>query len=184
MNLCIFGGTFDPPHICHSLACLYALETRKIEKILVIPCFRHPLGKETTPFQHRLVMSRLAMECLSPKVEVSDMESLRKGPSYTLDTLKILRTERPGDNLSFLIGSDILAEANRWKHFEEIKKIAEIIILPRLKPGKIPGEPEEMFAFPDISSTEIRNRIKMGKEVSPFLSNKVLDYIKIHNLYK
>lgn len=182
-NLCIFGGTFDPPHISHTLGCLYALETRNIDRILVIPCFHHPLGKNATPFHHRAAMCRLAMESLFPKVEVSEMESERPGPSYTIDTLKIIREKKPMDNLCIMIGSDILKETRLWKSFDKIERMAEFIILPRPVCDKEnPGTMTE-FTLPDISSTQIRGLVKEGRDVSPFLSIRVLEYIRTHHLY-
>lgn len=185
INLGVFGGTFDPPHISHSLACLYALETKEIDHILVIPCYRHPLGKKTSPFQHRLAMTRLAMENLKPRVEVSDMETEREGPSYTVDTLRILAKRRPEDTLCLMVGSDILGETHEWREFDEIKQLAQLVFLPRPTPGK---EKEQVnstpdFTLPDISSTQIRQRIKQGKDVTAYLSRTVLEYIQSHNLY-
>ncbi|MBN1902313.1 nicotinate (nicotinamide) nucleotide adenylyltransferase [Candidatus Sumerlaeota bacterium] len=182
-NLCIFGGTFDPPHISHTLGCLYALETCGIDRILVIPCHHHPLGKNATPFHHRAAMCRLAMENLFSKVEVSEMESERPGPSYTIDTLKIIREKNPMDNLHIMIGSDILKETRLWKSFDEIERMAQFIILPRpVFDRKEPGEREE-FTLPDISSTRIREILKEGGDASRFLSVRVLEYIREHHLY-
>lgn len=185
MNLAIFGGTFDPPHISHTLGCLYALEVYDIDRILVIPCFHHPLGKNATSYHHRAAMCRLAMECLAPRVEVSEMEAERPGPSYTIDTLKILREKRPGDKLSIMIGSDILEETRLWKSFDEIRQIAEFIILPRSTRGKngFKNQPCSGFTLPDISSTEIRRLLKEGKETDLFLSRNVLEYIRRCDLY-
>ena len=186
MNICIFGGTFDPPHICHTLGCLYVLETTDVDRILVIPCYRHPLGKNATSFERRVAMCRLAMECLAPHVEVSEMEAEREGPSYTIDTLKILKGQHPKARFSILIGSDLLKETHLWKSFDEIEKRARIIVLPRPEPGKEKKEkgPVPPFIFPDISSTEIRRRFKENEDVAPFLSSKVLDYIRTHQLYR
>ena len=185
MQIGLFGGTFDPPHISHTLACLYALETTDIEKILVIPCFQHPLGKNATPFNHRTAMCRLAMECLSPGVEVTEIEAERPGPSFTIDTLRILRERLPGDEISLLIGSDILEETRLWKSFDEIRRTTRMIVLPRPQFGDKAGDGEEKFRFflPDISSTEIRACIKEGKDPSAFLSRKVLEYIRTKSLY-
>lgn len=182
-SLCIFGGTFDPPHISHTLGCLYALETCNIDRILVIPCFHHPLGKNATPFHHRAAMCRLAMERLYPKVEVSEMEAERPGPSYTIDTLNILRLQRPVNKLFIMIGSDILSETRLWKSFDEIKSTAEFIILPRQVQGKESSGEVKDFTLPNISSTEIRRLVKEGGDASIFLSRKVLEYIRTHNLY-
>jgi len=179
-KLGVFGGTFDPPHISHTLACLYALETNDLDGILVIPCYRHPLGKDATPFEHRLAMTRLAMEELGSRIEVLEIESEREEPSYTIDTLRLLKERRPGVDFSLIIGSDILKETCLWKSFDEIQKMARVIILPRSQ-ADLPHESH--FFLPDISSTEIRHLLLSGKDASPFLSRRILKYIRLHNLY-
>ncbi len=186
MNIGIFGGTFDPPHISHTLACLYVLETTDVERILVIPCFQHPFGKPSESFNHRVAMCRIAMESLAPRVEISEIEAGRKVPSYTIDTLQLLKKRLPDAQLSLIIGSDILRETSEWKSFDEIEHIARIIVLPRpqlYEEGKPAGE-SHPFALPDISSSEIRRRLRSSAEVLPFLSRRVLDYINRHNLYR
>ncbi|MCX7000835.1 MAG: nicotinate (nicotinamide) nucleotide adenylyltransferase [Candidatus Sumerlaeota bacterium] len=179
-KLGIFGGTFDPPHISHTLACLYALETNDLDGILVLPCYRHPLGKDATPFEHRLALARLAMEGLGNRVEVLEIESEREEASYTIDTLRLLKERRPGVEFSLIIGSDILKETCLWKSFDEIQKMVRVIILPR---SQADSPHEAHFFLPDISSTEIRRLLLSGKDASPFLSRRVLKYIHRHNLY-
>ena len=179
-KLGIFGGTFDPPHISHTLACLYTLETNDLDGILVIPCYRHPLGKDATPFEHRLAMTRLAMEGLGNRAEVLEIESEREEASYTIDTLRLLKERRPSVEFSLIIGSDILKETCLWKSFDEIQKMARVIILPR---SQADSPNEAHFFLPDISSTEIRRLLLTGKDASPFLSRRVLKYIHRHNLY-
>ena len=177
----IFGGTFDPPHISHTLAVLYALETGGLERIVVIPCFKHPLGKSVSTFEHRLAMTRLAMEPIGERAIVSDIEARRDGASYTIDTVRSMIKEMPNAEISLIIGSDILKETRLWKDFAELEKMARIIVIPR--PG---GEnpPAARFFLPDISSTEIRRRLKSGEDVLPFLSRRVLEYIRRHKLYQ
>jgi len=184
MKLGLFGGTFDPPHISHTLACLYILETTDVERILVVPCYRHPLGKQATSFQDRASMSRLAMKSLFPRVEISEIESERSGPSFTIDTLRILKERMPGSSFSLIIGSDIVEETHLWKSYDEIRKLARILVLPR--PGRDEGWKKGetgRFFLPDISSTEIRRQLLEGADVSPFLSSSVMEYIESHRLY-
>jgi len=182
-NIGIFGGTFDPPHISHTLACLYVLETTDLDRIHIIPCYRHPLGKAATSFEHRVAMTRLAMESLRDRVEISEMEAEREGSSYTIDTLRILRERMPDAHFSLIIGSDILKETRQWKSFDEIQRIAPLIILPRPQFAS-EGVRDFRFFLPDISSTEIRRRLSAGEDVTPYLSRRVLDYIRQHNLYQ
>ena len=185
MKIGIFGGTFDPPHLSHTLACLYILETTDIKKILVVPCYEHPFGKPSVDYDHRVNMCRLAMRPLQDKVEVSTIEGARGGPSYTIDTVKDLKECYPDDNLVLIIGSDILKETDEWKDFGELKQLVEIFILPRIICEDKPIElATDKFYLPHISSTTIRERLKQGKPVDHFLARSVCDYIKINQLYK
>ena len=188
LHIGIFGGTFDPPHISHTLACLYVLETTGVDEIWMIPCYQHPLGKSATDFHHRITMCRLAVKRIQPGVIISELESERKGPSYTIDTLKVVKKRKPGARLSLIIGSDILKEAHLWKSFDEIKETAELIVLPRPVPDQKgnhhpENKTEKPFVFPAVSSTMVRDRITRGKDISSLVSNAVVKYIRNHGLY-
>lgn len=182
MKIGIFGGAFDPPHIAHTLSCLYALETSDIEQIWVIPCYKHAFAKDLTGYSHRVEMCRIAMKCFGDKVIISEIESERTEISYTIDTLKILKERNPQDTFTLIIGTDILAEIDKWKDFDKIKEIAEVLVLPR--PIDKNNLSEENFFMPNISSRMIRELLKNNKDSSQFLSKKVLQYIKENHLYK
>ncbi len=186
MTMGVFGGTFDPPHICHTLACLYALETGGLDRVVVIPCFRHPLGKVAASYEHRLAMARLAMGCLGGRVEVSDLESQRDGPSYTIDTLRALCSQHPGESLRLLVGSDILPETHLWKDFDEIQKISPVFVIPRRgqQDAKTQDTISHSFFLPDISSTEVRKRLSEGRGVEYYVAKSVLEYIRVHGIYR
>ncbi|MCD6386413.1 nicotinate (nicotinamide) nucleotide adenylyltransferase [Candidatus Sumerlaeota bacterium] len=184
MRIGIFGGTFDPPHLSHTLLCLYVLETTDLDKIFVIPCNQHPFGKMGASFEHRLAMCQLAMRRLQPDVEVLDIEGRRGGISYTIDTVRELLALYPEDEFVVIIGSDILKETDRWKDFDELQRMVKILVIPRLMDetrAELIGT--EKFFLPDISSTMIREKLRSNQSVEPFLSTAVLEYIKKHNLY-
>src|SRR5690349_21013260 len=105
MRVGLYGGSFDPPHLGHQMAMLYALATARIEQLLMVPCFRHPFEKRLSDYEHRLAMCRLAAEPFGPRVEVSEVERRLGGESWTLRTVKALRAERPGDTLVLVIGA-------------------------------------------------------------------------------
>lgn len=178
MTLGIFGGSFDPPHICHVLVCQYVLSMHFVDRILVIPSFSHPFSKDQAPFEHRLAMTRMAMAGLGSAVEVSDIEATRDGYSYTVDTLRQLRPMFPSESMRLIIGSDILDEVDRWKDFDEVKRLAPPLIIPRGL-DDAPGT----FTFPPLSSTQIRAAMKSGQDVSSALQPLVLDYIARNGLY-
>ncbi len=184
MKIGIFGGTFDPPHLSHILACHYVLETTEIEKIFVIPCYLHPFGKVCVSFEHRLKMCQLAMHRLKPAVEVLDIEGKRDGISYTIDTVRELKSQYPQDEFTLIAGSDILEETHKWKDFAELQKLVKILILPRITVDtRSEINTTAKFFLPDISSTIVRNKLRNGESVDEFISRSVLAYIKQHNLY-
>jgi nicotinate-nucleotide adenylyltransferase len=184
MKIGIFGGTFDPPHLSHTLACHYVLETSDLDKILVIPCYQHPFSKPTAPFEDRLEMCRLAMRLLRGRVEVSAIESEIGGVSYTIDTVRELKSRHPDALFELIIGSDILKETAKWKDFEELKRMVTLRILPRIGLDASQQTPErEPFFLPDISSTMVREKLKRRESVDQYLARSVIDYIAHKRLY-
>ena len=174
----IFGGSFDPPHICHVLVCQYVLAMTPVEKVLVVPAYHHPFDKPSTPYADRVAMCRLAMSTLAPYVEISEIESTREGHSYTIDTVRELQRLYPRDEFRLIIGSDILHETERWKDFEDLRQLAPPIVVPR-------GEKNEpSFSFPNLSSTSIRQALREGRDVSEAVPQQVLAYIQSNSLYK
>ena len=92
MRICLFGGTFDPPHIGHLLVAQTVCEAEDFDKILFIPAFQPPHKRDITPVDERISMLELAVEG-NPNFEISDVELKRKGVSYTIDTVKAIKTE-------------------------------------------------------------------------------------------
>ena len=182
MDVGLFGGSFDPPHVCHTLFCVYVLETTAVEKILWVPCVDHPFGKANAGFEHRLAMSRLAAQTLSPRVEVSDIESRLPRPSYTINTVEALRRQQPDARISVLIGSDLVGESEQWERIEELRRLADFVVVPR---GGFGARGEELeIALPALSSSAIRRALREGWSVAGLLSPAVRDYIERHGLYR
>jgi nicotinate-nucleotide adenylyltransferase len=178
----LFGGSFDPPHICHTLFCFYVLEMTDVEKILWVPCVDHPFGKTAAAYEHRLAMSRLAAGALAPRVEVSNIESTLPRPSFTIHTVEALRQKMPGARLSLLVGSDIVGELDRWERIGELRQWVEFVVVPR--GGFAPLENELSFALPRLSSTAIREALREGRSLEGVLSPAVREYIARNGLYR
>ena len=182
MRLGLYGGSFDPPHVGHQLAMLFALATARIDGLVMVPCFRHPFDKKLRPYAHRLEMSRLAAEPLGPLVEVSDIERRLGGESRTLNTIKALHAERPEARICLIIGADLLSERERWYGYPEIERLVDFIIVGRS--GHTPPELGVEVTLPDVSSSEIRARLARGGDVSRLVPSSVVDYIAAHGLYR
>lgn len=182
MRVAIFGGSFDPPHVGHVLAVAYVLATEAVDLALVVPCFRHPLGKELSGFEHRLAMCELAMGWL-PRTRVSTVERELGGPSRTLRTLEHLAAEHPAWSMRLVIGADVLVEAPRWHAFDAITRLAPPIVLGRAGVSH-PDAPEPVL--PEVSSSAIRAALRDGEaaRVEKLLARGVAAYATAHALYR
>ena len=183
----IFGGTFNPPHIGHLLIAERARETAELKKVIFIPAFQppHKVGREIIPPKHRLEMTKLAVKG-NRWFEVSDIEMRQAGISYTVQTLRVLRTMLPGTELFLILGSDSLAEYDSWKEPGEIRAMADLLVYARgnessnhLPPGV------ELVRGPmvGISSTDIRSRVSRSMSIRYLVPASVESYIRKHRLY-
>jgi len=176
----VFGGSFDPPHVAHVMAAAYALSATEIDRLVVIPTYRHPFAKPLAPYEHRLRMCELAMADLR-RVEVSRIEAELGGDSWTVRTLEELRRREPYARLRLVIGSDLLKEAPRWHAFDRISAIAPPLVIGR---AGYPSEQAMRADLPAVSSTEIRKRLAEGVPVEGLVPRVVIDYVRAHGLYR
>jgi nicotinate-nucleotide adenylyltransferase len=179
-TLAVFGGSFDPPHLGHTLAAVYVLAAFPVQGMLVIPAYRHPFAKPLASFEHRARMCELALADVK-RIEVSRIEQEMGGESLTVRTLEEIGRRRPGVGLRLVIGSDLLQETSRWRSFERIAEIAPPIVIRR---GGFPAPEATGIALPRLSSSEVRQRIREGLPLAGWLSASVAGYIERHGLYK
>ena len=193
MKTCIFGGTFDPPHIGHLLIAQTIIESENFDRLIFVPANISPAkqGKDISSSKKRLDMLNLALTN-NDNFEISDFEISKGDISYTIDTItdfsKNLGVEKK--DLYFLMGSDTLGEFHHWKNPKEIMSLCNIIVA--IRPGFTPSDipqwvlDEVHFAnIPqfEISSTNIRKRWKNGKTIRYMVPKEVWDYINKNGLY-
>ncbi len=184
-RVCLFGGTFDPPHLGHITMAESVIERLGVDEVWFIPTYLPPLKKrEVTPSHHRLEMlKRLLRNKENFKIETIELE--RKGRSYTIDTIQTLRSRYPNVIFYFLIGADQVAQLHRWHRIEELMTLIRFIGVER--PGYSWDSSFKVERIPapkvDISSTEIRNMLKAGEKVGSYVPEEVYSYIKEHRLY-
>ncbi len=133
MRVLIYGGSFNPPHRGHVDAVRAARETLRPDRLLIIPGHIPPhkaLEAGSPSAEERLELARLAFSCF-PEAEVSDMELRRGGVSYTVDTLETLTAAAPGDELVFLMGTDMFLTMEKWYRFRRILELCALAVLPR-----------------------------------------------------
>jgi nicotinate-nucleotide adenylyltransferase len=190
-KLGVLGGTFDPIHMGHLVLAEQVREKLQLEQVIFIPCASppHKTEQELSSAKDRFEMTKLALEG-SPYFLVSDIELKREGLSYTIDTLRKLKELYKNSEIYFFTGSDVLNEITTWKDPEEIYKLAKIVI--GIRPGFDKFDPENHFARKstivnitgvDISSTQIREKVKKGESIKYLVPLKVEEYIKKKNLY-
>jgi len=184
----VFGGTFDPPHVAHVVLAAAAIEQLRLDSLVVtvagVP-WQKVGSRDISPGEHRLAMARRAFENVHG-VEVSDVELRRSGNSYTIDTLELLAA---GDvELFLLLGSDAAAGLDTWERFEDIASLATIAVFPRRGyEGEAPpdGFAWESLTLPglEISSTDIRDRVRAGRPIVGLVPPSVHDVVRAEKLY-
>ena len=180
-RVAVFGGSFNPPHVAHVLACALVLSVEDVDRVLVVPAYMHPFAKALAPFEDRAAMCDLAMAWM-PRVDVSRVEAQLGGESRTLRTLESLSSAHPDWRLRLVIGADILTEAPRWFGFDVIEKIAPLIVLGR---AGVAAPVATAALLPEVSSTQIRAAIARGawSEVEKLVPREVLAYARARGLY-
>ncbi len=193
MKTGVFGGSFNPPHKGHTALAQRVAEKLGLDRIIVIPsCIPpHKSAGSLASAGDRLNMCRLAFD--SQLFEVSSIELDRGDKSYTVDTLRELKERYPGDEFFFIIGSDMLSSFHTWYRWEEILSLCTVCAASREKnfrPDFSPYTAEQrgriVFVDADpveISSTQVRIRIKSNYACGELIDKKVYDYIKAHGLY-
>ena len=193
MKICLFGGTFDPPHLGHLLIAQTVCEAEDFDKIIFIPAFNPPNKNldNITPVTLRLEMLESAISD-NPRFEISQMEIQRGGTSYSLDTISQFKSEYQltKDNLYYLIGSDTLAQFDLWKNPKTIVNECSVLVAvrPGFKPSNIPNWVLSNIQFAniprfEISSSNIRQRWKENKTIRYMVTLPVWKIINKYNLY-
>ena len=191
-KICLFGGTFDPPHIGHLLVAQTIIEAENFDKIVFIPTFKTPQKNNITDIKDRLAMLRMGVTS-NPKFEISDLEIQRGGTSYTIDTVRDYKSDQDYDSreLYYLIGSDSLQTFHTWKEPREV--LGECQVIVALRPGFRPSDISNWIlrkvrfaSIPrfEISSSTIRSRWQKNKTIRYMVTQPVWEYINDHGIYK
>lgn len=186
----LLGGTFDPPHLAHLVLAQAALDELELDEIWFVPAFLppHKRGGKVSPFQHRLQMIRLAVRG-NPRFRVLTIEKKKGGLSYTVETLALLGRKYPGARFYLLLGSDNLAELSSWREPEKIFSLATPVFAHRLKAQKkLPAWLGRVVWLNnprlEISSTNLRARVRAGRFISFLVPEAVERYIRKKRLYR
>jgi nicotinate-nucleotide adenylyltransferase len=194
----LLGGTFDPVHLGHLILADEALAQLNLDAALFIltPTPPHKVIAQITPVETRRRMMELALEGLEG-LELSDVDILRPGPHYALDTVRLLRKSNPADELIYLIGEDSLATLPEWHRPEELIAVCDSIgVMRRSGTGReevasalnnLDGLAGKLVWIDapqiEISSTDIRARVAAGRPYRFLTPPAVYRYIRDHHLY-
>lgn len=192
MDVGLFGGSFNPPHLAHLIVAEVARDQFGLREIWWIPNGTppHKADDNLADAEHRLAMTRLATAS-NPRFRVSDVEIHREGPSYTVDTLRALQDAHPDTDFGLIIGSDSLDSFASWHRPDEIAERVPLIVYKR--PGDLEAVAEPRFAncaryvaapVLEVSGTEIRARRRAGRSIRYFVPESVRDYVDAHDLYR
>jgi nicotinate-nucleotide adenylyltransferase len=190
VTIALYGGSFDPPHLAHQMACLYALSVEGVDQVWLVPTFRHAFGKDLSPFADRVRMCELAATPFGERVKVTTVEeelAAEGRENRTFHTVVHLEQRHPGHRFRLLVGEDILAERDAWHRWDDLVARAPLLVVGRagLEPlaGVAAGE-EPAVRLPAISSTALRARLRAGQAVVALLPRAVMDYIAQRGLYR
>jgi len=170
-RIAVYGGSFNPPHICHQITVLYLLESGLCDEVWLVPVYRHAFGKPGAPYDVRHALCRALIEPFGERARVSGIEKELGGDSRTVDTLAELARRHPDCRFKLVLGSDIRTETARWKQFERIPELAEIVWIGRFGREAQPGD---ALTLPDISSTDIRDRLRQNLPLHGLVPERVL----------
>lgn len=192
MRLGIFGGSFDPPHVGHLMVAQDAREALTLDRLLIIPAARQPLkGADKTPPHDRLAMVRACFEGVAG-IEVDPVEIDRGGLSFMVDTVETVRRRFPDAQLHLLVGEDVVPTLPRWREPERLLAMVQLVVLTRdmgqpaadRQRGDIAHAMRLATRRVDVSSTEIRARVRSGRSLSGFVPDSVATYIASTGLYR
>jgi len=185
MHIGIFGGSFNPPHVCHVLATVWVYETRPVEEIWWVPTYEHAFDKELESYEHRRQMCEFATEKY-PYVRVDGVERELGGRSHTIDTVRKLEEDHTDADFSLIVGSDILEETDDWKQWDALMERVDLIVVGRDEHASAGASDVSAFALPDVSSTRARRALsgRQREWLREWIPADVREYIEREDLYR
>jgi len=186
-TVAVYGGSFDPPHVAHVLVACWARVSAAVDRVIVVPAWRHAFEKRSAPYEDRVKMCEMAMAPLEG-VEVSRVERVIQ-ESRTLHVLEALQEANPGASLRLVIGTDILPSTPRWYRWDAVAELAPPLLIGRrgyptdqatLEAHGLEPPP---LTMPELSSTDVRHRIGQGRSVAGQVPPTVAAYARERGLY-
>lgn len=211
-KVALFGGTFDPVHLGHISCVQHLVEKMDFSKVVLVPTSQNPLKRSVAPASQkdRLKMIEIAVADYQDDVAIDETEIVKDSPSYSIETLKNYHKDHDAEELFLVMGLDAFEEFDKWKDFEKIIELSNILVVSR-PPYRRPFGVEELpkglqehihsydkgFALlksgrtiefvkiktDDVSSSEIRKKLKTGKNINNLINMDVERYIIENDVY-
>ena len=179
----LFGGSFDPIHHGHLILARDAMESLGLDRVIFIPVNVSPHKLARAPVAARLRCEMVAAAIAGePRFSMDACEAEREGPSFAVDTVRLMRQRFPKAEIFYFIGEDNVPGLHTWREIDALRKMATFVVIAR-------GDLRPVEGFPvisrqiDISSTDIRNRIAHGLSVRYLLPDAVSAILARHQLY-
>ncbi|WES65320.1 nicotinate-nucleotide adenylyltransferase [Microbacter sp. GSS18] len=185
----VMGGTFDPIHHGHLVAASEVAQSFDLDEVVFVPTGIPWQKTDVSPSEDRYLMTVIATAS-NPRFTVSRVDIDRAGDTYTIDTLRDLKRQRPDAELFFITGADAIAQILSWRDHDELWGLAHFVAVSR--PGHVltteglPTEDVSQLEIPAlaISSTDCRDRVERGHPVWYLVPDGVVQYIAKHHLYR
>lgn len=211
-KVALFGGTFDPVHLGHTACVQHLVEKMDFSKIVMVPTSQNPLKTTITPAskEDRLKMIEIAVADFDEEVIVDEGEIVKNSPSYSVETLERYSENYDPEELYLVMGLDAFEELDGWKDYEKILEMTNILVVSRppyhrpLGVEDLPkGLQEHVHSYDkgfallksgrtvefvkiktdDVSSTDVRKKLKTGKNVNSLIDINVERYIIENGVY-
>lgn len=192
-RIALYGGSFDPFHICHQLVIPYALSLANVDSVIVAPVHTHAFGKKMVSFHHRMNMAVLGTQIFDGRdVQVLPIEeriAREKGKNLTIYTVEDLLAFH--DTVVLILGTDIMKDLPKWESYsklQELEKSGRLEFFFSNRGGHTRTDWFEInnraeIIMPDVSSTQVRKAIKTGQPIDHLVPGNIVKYIKENKLY-
>jgi nicotinate-nucleotide adenylyltransferase len=195
LRVAIFGGAFDPFHNGHLATVSLLFKSNVVDYVIVVPCGDRPDKAGTSRGTDRLAMTTAGLRShyeSDQRVSVSDAQVIGEAGFATIDLIRYFKKARPRDELFVVIGEELVGDLSQWHESDALKSEAEFLVVHR------PGATEPVLPHGwrirtltspyegevDISSTELRRRLRAGESCEGLMPKSVIEYCVTHNLYR
>lgn len=185
MRVALVGGTFDPPHNSHLELARISLSTNEIDQVWFLPCWKHAFGKDPSSFEHRTNMLNAMIEGSSIEKVTVCVDEKEVQSTYSIEIISYIVNKYNDIDFTLVLGTDNYWKLTDWKNFNEIRKLVGVMWIARSGEQDLPQSENVIGSITsEVSSTLVRKLFKENGDVTNFIQDGVIEYIKKNNIYK